>query len=275
MKKLRRVLVLRPALYANCATMAWFSCEKIPSYAIITMINKNLVFCNVLQSNSSYTVGWEKPDMETKECRMAINRLLVYLNQPDSSSAELEAALRHIGECSYCEHRIGYLTRALTITEEDSLTCRECEELLPEYFQADIEGQASGARWRAVAQHLTTCSHCAGAYASITDLTALALGEKGVDPPPGYVPDLSFLDEKKQLAPEWRLDELGRLLIQFSAEFIRAWQAPLYGAAGLKTSASLPGAAGPVTVKAHTDLETSVTIEPQRHDPIAARSLSK
>lgn len=227
-----------------------------------------MMFCNVLWSNSSYTVGGEKKlDMETKECRMAIEHLLVYLDQPDSPSVELEAALRHIGGCSFCERHVGYLTRALTITEEDSLTCRECEELLPEYFQADTDGQASGVRWQPVTRHLATCPHCAEAYAAITDLTALAFGEKSADPLPRYTPNLSFLGEKKQPLPQWRLDELGRLFIQFSAEFIRAWQSPTYGAAGLKTAASLPGTVGPVMIKAHTDLETSMTIEPQRHDP--------
>lgn len=219
--------------------------------------------------NSSYNVGGEKLDMETKECRVATNRLLTYMDHPDSSSTELEAVLHHFRGCSFCQRHIGYLVRALNIKEEDSLTCSDCEELLPEYFQAEAEGQAGGARWQPVSRHLATCPHCAAAYATLTDLDALAFAERGVEPPSYPVPDLSFLSEKKIGSPPpplfWHLDELGRLIIQFSAEFLRTWQTPAYGAAGLKTLGSKM--LGPIRMQAHTDLEAAVTVEQQRNDP--------
>lgn len=210
--------------------------------------------------------------METVHCRMAIEHLLTYLDQPDLHQAELNAALRHIAACRSCERRTGYLVRALNTPEEDTLTCRECEELLPEYYQAEIEGQAAGARWRPVARHLATCPHCSAAYATLTDLSALAFGERGASPP-SYPPlDLSFLSEKKAESPQsmslWRLDEWGRLLIQLSDELIHAWQPPAFAAAGLKQAETSARTLGQLSVQPHKDLEVTITAEQQRSDPV-------
>lgn len=208
--------------------------------------------------------------METVHCHMAIERLLTYLDQPDPHKTELNAALRHIATCRYCEQRVGYLVRALNTPDEDTLTCEECEERLPEYYQADIEGHAAGARWRPVARHLATCPHCSAAYATLTDLSTLAFGEQ--DALLSYPPlDLSFLSKEKKTKPPqpeplWRLDEWGRLIIQFSAELIRAWQPPAF-AAGLKKSETSPPTLGQFLVQTKEDLEVTITAERQRNDP--------
>jgi hypothetical protein len=208
--------------------------------------------------------------METVHCQMAIERLLTYLDQPDFHQTELDAALRHIAACRYCEQRVGYLVRALNTPDEDTLTCEECEELLPEYYQADIEGHAAEARWRPVARHLATCAHCSGAYTVLTDLSTLAFNEQ--DASLSYPPlDLSFLGQEKktklsQPEPLWWLDEWGHLIIQFSAELIRAWQPPTF-AAGLKKSETSPSTLGQFSVQTKEDLEVTITAERQRNDP--------
>lgn len=208
--------------------------------------------------------------METVYCQMAIQSLLTYLDQPDSPQSELDTALRHIAACSYCQRRVGYLARALNNPEQDTLTCGECEELLPEYYQAEIEGQASGARLRPVARHLATCPSCAAAYTTLLDLSALAFAEAS-GPPPDYPAfDLSFLREKKaqfQPALITRLDEWGRLIIQFSAEFFRAWQPPPFVAAGLKRSETSSKTLSQFSGQLRDDLEISVTVEQERKEP--------
>jgi hypothetical protein len=160
----------------------------------------------------------------------------------------------------------------LSTTEADALTCQECEELLPEYFQAETEGQVATPRWRPVARHLAMCPYCAAEYATLSDLSALAYGERGAEPRPYPEPNLSFLGPKKakslqSVKPFWRLDERGRLLIQFSAEFVNAWQPPAYGLVGLKAGQSFRTLAKFSLEGAIEDLEMVITVEEKRDDP--------
>lgn len=203
---------------------------------------------------------------------MALERLLIYIEQPDLYGAEAEAALGHINGCPICQRRVGYLVRALSTTEADALTCQECEELLPEYFRAETEGQVSGTRWSPVAQHLAMCPYCAAEYATLSDLSVLAYGERDAEPRRYPEPNLSFLGPKKAgslqpVKPFWRLDEWGRLLIQFSAEFVSAWQPPVYGLAGLKGGQSSRVLAKFSLERAIEDLEVVITVEEKRDDP--------
>lgn len=183
-------------------------------------------------------------------------------------------ALSHIRECPHCESRIGHLIRALTTDEEDSLTCKECEDHLPDYLQAEREGQAHEERWRAVALHLATCPHCSAEYATLLDLVALAYGEQGVEPPRYPVPELSFLRPDRLPQPfhiPWRLDELGRLIIELSAELLRALQSPAYqsayATAGLKSDKSSRTLCLLSLKEAVKDLEVTITAEETRDDP--------
>ena len=213
--------------------------------------------------------------MQTSECRLAIERLLAYLEDPDLHRAEADAAIKHMSTCPYCRGRMDRFIRALATGEEDRLTCRECQDLLPGYLQAEMEGQADEERRHSVALHLATCPHCSTVYASLRDLAELAYGEKGGEPLHYPVPDLSFLRPEKA-APlpmpkiPWRLDEWGRLVIEFSSELLRALQAPAcqpaYAAAGLKSAGSRR-VLYRFSLKEVEDLEVTITAEEMRKDP--------
>jgi predicted SprT family Zn-dependent metalloprotease len=213
--------------------------------------------------------------MQTMDCRVAVERLLAYLENPDLHRAEADAALSHIGKCPHCENRMRHLVRALTSDEEDSLTCRECQNLLPDYVQAEAEGQAHEPRWRPVTFHLETCPHCSTEYAALSELLELAHGERGEEPLRYPVPDLAFLRRKKDRSPQpasipWRLDEFGRLIIGFSADLLRAFQLPAYQPAyamtGLKSKSSR--ILCQLSLKeAVEDVEVTITAEEMRADP--------
>jgi len=213
--------------------------------------------------------------MQTTDCRVAIEHLLAYWENPDLHRAEAEAAFSHIGKCPHCERRVRYLMRALAADEEDSLTCQECQDLLPEYLQAEAEGRADEAQWRFTALHLETCPHCSAEYATLSELLELAHGEQGVEPPRYPVPDLSFLRRAKDRLPQpvsipWRLNELGHVIIEFSAEVLRAFQLPAYqpayAMAGLR--AKLPRTLCQISLKeAVKDTEITITAEEKRADP--------
>jgi len=166
--------------------------------------------------------------MDRPLCRAASERLSAYLEDPAHHRAEADAAIAHMRECPYCKSRLEQLAQALITDEEDQLTCQECLDLLPGYLQAESAGQAGEANWRPVAFHIETCPHCSEAFAALSDLAALAFGEQGQEPPAYPVPDLSFLRPKPPEPPWWHLDELGRLIIELSAEVVRAFQPPLY-----------------------------------------------
>ena len=214
--------------------------------------------------------------MQTMDCRVAVERLLAYLENPDLHRAEADAALSHIGKCPHCENRMRHLIRALTTDEEDSLTCQECQDLLPDYLQAKREGQAHERRWRPVAFHLETCPHCSAAVATLSDLIELAYGERGEEPPQYPVPVLSFLPQRdRPVRPgtvRWRLDELGHLIIEFSTELVRVFQAPAYrpayAMAGVKSGKASRTLCQLSLREAIEDLEVTITAEETRGDPV-------
>jgi glutaredoxin len=207
--------------------------------------------------------------MQTAECRVAIEQLLAYLEDPNLHRADAGAAIDHIRECPHCEKRVGYLVRALTTHEEDRLTCQECQDLLPDYLQAEAAGRASQARWHPVALHLETCPHCSATYATLSDLIGLTFEERGEEPPDYPVPDLSFLRPEPAEIP-WRLDELGRLIIEFSADLLRALQPPAYQPAyatfRLKSDQLRRTLCQLSLKEAVRDLEVSITAEEMRGD---------
>lgn len=214
--------------------------------------------------------------MQTTDCRAAIEQLLAYWENPGQHRVEIGAAVGHISKCPHCENRMGHLVRALASDEEDSLTCQQCQDLWPDYLQAEAEGQAHKARWRSVAFHLETCPHCLAEYVALSDLLELAHGERGGEPPHYPVPDLSFLHREPGRPPQptsipWRLDELGRLIIEFSARLLRALQLPAYqpayATARLKSDKSSRVLCQFALKEAVEDLEVEITAEERRDDP--------
>lgn len=211
--------------------------------------------------------------METASCRTAVERLLSYIDDPDRYHTKIDLAIDHIRDCSHCERRVGHLVRALTLKHEDSLTCGECQALLPDYVQAERDQQAGQSRWKQVALHLQTCPHCSGEYQALSGLVALAYGEQGTDPPYDPVPDLSFLDKKKaeRIQIPWRLDELGRLVIQLSADLVQALRLQTdqmaHAAFSLKSDTSSQVLFQLSLQEAVEDLGVAITAEQRRDDP--------
>jgi hypothetical protein len=210
--------------------------------------------------------------MQTAECHVAIEQLTTYLEDPTQRQAEADAAMEHIRGCTYCQGKMGHLVRALSVDEEDRLTCQECEDLLPDYLQAEAAGRAGEPRWRSVALHLEVCPHCAESYAALAELAELAFAENEVEPPHFPTPDLSFLRPHPAPAPvAWHLDELGRLIIEASSGLLSAWQAarlePATAAAELKSSKPAR-ILGQISLKeAVEDLEVTITAKEMRDDP--------
>jgi hypothetical protein len=210
--------------------------------------------------------------MQTSECRTAVDKLLLYLEDPGGHRADVDTAISHMKDCPHCQNRLGHLVQALSIEEEDRLTCRVCEELLPEYLQAEMVEEAGEARWRHVTLHLKTCPSCSEAYATLSDLMELGFGEEGEEPPYYPVPDLSFLPKKEPPPILWHLDELGRLIIEFSADLLRALQPPAYQPAyapvRAKSDQSRKTLCQISLKEAVEDLEVTITAEEAREDTV-------
>jgi hypothetical protein len=137
--------------------------------------------------------------------------------------------------------------RASSIAEEDPLSCGPCQDLLPEYHDAVLDGRTGEARWHPVALHLQLCPHCAAAYAEIADMFAIADGVRGEEPPIYPAPQLAFLRPKpaaSQPAQQrwWHWNQLGRLVIALSDELLRGLpspQQPAYAAAQHRANAPM------------------------------------
>ena len=203
---------------------------------------------------------------------MNIETLLTCLKNPDLHRVELEAMLHQIKGSAEGQHRIEWLVKAVTMEREDQLTDQECIDLLPDYYQADLEGQAGEPRWRAVALHLESCPYCSTAYALLSDLIDLAIGERGVEPPDYPEPDLSFLWAASTEAPQttsraWGLDELGRLILEFSTELVSAWQLPAQAMAGLKSEGAEKVLGQARWEREGVDLEVEIIAKTQPDEP--------
>jgi len=163
---------------------------------------------------------------------------------------------------------MGLLARALSGDEEDQLTCQECEARLPDFLLAEETGAAGEPGWRSIALHLETCPHCSGVYGTLLDLTALAFGERGVEPPSYPAPDLSFLAAETSEPGFWRLDELGHLVIEFSADLLRTLPPPpspsAYATVRTKSGQSR-GTSFQLSLKGEVDdLNVTITTEKSR-----------
>jgi hypothetical protein len=213
--------------------------------------------------------------MQTEECRRALDWLAAYLADPALHLPERDAAANHIRGCAGCQARVAQLIRAHGTNEDDELVCEECQDSLPDYLTAVTDGQAGQADWQRVTLHLALCPHCAATFAQLSHLRELAEGKRGVEPPQVPAPQLGFLASQRGAQPSpaipWRLDELGRLIIELSGDLVRALQAATrpasFGAAGLKSNTA-PVRLFQADLNEMTgDLEVSLTAEQTRRDP--------
>lgn len=201
--------------------------------------------------------------MQAAVCRAAVEDLVLLMDKPDFDPDRLERAMAHVEQCPHCTSRVGHLLQALATRQEDTLTCQECQELLPGYLRAKEEKMDAQPWWRQVAVHLSACPSCQADYRALAELAAFATGEQGAEPPAYPVPDLSFLKAEphptaRRPGVRWWPDELGRLVVQLSDELLEAVQfRPLRAAStGLKAGPaagalfelSLPAAAAGLAV---------------------------
>ena len=208
--------------------------------------------------------------MRTAECDTAIERLSTYIANPKSASAELDTALDHIRDCPDCRRRIGYLVRAAKMNDADRMDCQACQARLPEYVEALGQGVNNSATSRAVALHLAVCPYCLAVYADLADMARLATGRIGAEPPVYPQPDLSFLPGPvtRPARRLWRLDTLGRIVIEFSADLLASLlPQPELTPIGLKSDASPAEARSFSLAGEIADTNISVTIEPPGSDP--------
>jgi hypothetical protein len=209
--------------------------------------------------------------MLTEECRRALDRLAVYLEHPSQHPSEWETTLHHLRSCPHCRASVVHLNRAYTTDADDQLTCEECQERLPEYLAAFVSEQAAGGNWHSVALHLALCPYCSELFDELLHLSEIAERAPDQKRPRDVTPRLAFLESPSNVSPSvapWRRDELGRLIIAFSAELIRALQAaaqPAPAAAGVKSAA--PVVLQLDTADATGDLEVSISAEPARDAP--------
>lgn len=145
--------------------------------------------------------------------------------------------------------------------------CAACQTDLAAYIDAELEGQPAADRFPEVTAHLVTCTDCQQAYVELKTLLSAEWQGRLAVPPVAPAFDFSYLPEPtKDAAPRaWRLDELGRLVIQLSGDLLRSVQGPAWQPSYLK-SANVPTfdyrLAGELD-----DLTVHITAKPGHTDP--------
>jgi len=150
------------------------------------------------------------------------------------------------------------------------------EEALARYAELEMSGGTPQEQFAEVRAHLDRCTDCAERYA---DLLALLQAEAAGRVPPVSARhrfDLGFLPKKPKAkgVPDrasWRLDELGRLIVEFSTELLRSLQPPVYqpafAVAGLKSKGDPRTLYKFVLTEALEGLEMTLSAERSRNDP--------
>jgi hypothetical protein len=69
--------------------------------------------------------------------------------------------------------RLERLLRLAARTEDEELSCSECFDLLPQYVDLEIEGQAPDSRLPIFRQHLEQCAVCREEYETVRELARL------------------------------------------------------------------------------------------------------
>lgn len=124
------------------------------------------------------------------------------------------------------------------VFEEDPspAACQACQADLALFVDAELNGQPAARLFPAAAEHLATCTACQQEAAELTRLLAAVRDERVVQPPLPAAFDFSYLP-RPAARPPWHFDDLGRLVIQFSADLLRSLQGPRLQPAFLKSDA--------------------------------------
>jgi predicted anti-sigma-YlaC factor YlaD len=70
------------------------------------------------------------------------------------------------------------LLRLVARTEGEELSCDECFELLPQYVDLEVAGEASNVRLPLFGHHLEQCAVCREEYETLRELARLEAEER-------------------------------------------------------------------------------------------------
>ena len=233
------------------------------------------------------------------DCSNAIDRLIEYLLT--RKPAELDVAddigpdvIGHIAGCRACIEELDAISSALTgepstlkeeadelltLRQAQDTACQECLDALGAYVEDKVAGEDVVQLYPRVAGHLQGCSSCREQYEMLYEI--MRQEEAGIfGEPPSYITfEEWFRLQHQEQSPRvklprptripWRLDELGRLIIEFSAEWLRVLQPPAYqpAYATVKSAKSSRTLCQLSLKEAGEDLEVEITAEEMRDDP--------
>ncbi|MBL7182907.1 MAG: hypothetical protein ISS50_00490 [Anaerolineae bacterium] len=134
--------------------------------------------------------------MKTRDCAMDAGRLLAYLQTP----AQCPEVAAHLEKCPLCRRQLARLSQAVLSAQTDGLTCGRCQARLPEYVQAQFEGEDPARLFPEVWDHMALCPHCQRLYQDLLEIDELIMTSSLPEPAAYSPPDLSFL--KRLRVPE-------------------------------------------------------------------------
>ena len=153
--------------------------------------------------------------------------------------------------------------------------CAPCQDQLTAYIDAQLAGADAAAAFPDVSAHLAGCATCSRVHDELAALLALEQSDQLAAPPVPAAFDFSYLPTPavqqdptaRPAVRPWRVDAVGRLIVQFSAELLRSLQGPALQPSYLKSD--MPRALTWEIEGEVDDLTVRVNAEASRRDPQA------
>lgn len=179
----------------------------------------------------------DTPTNISLNCDRFQSLLSTVMQQSEINVHDQAAILLHLRSCKKCQAKFGMLLEGVWFSVEDTLTCTECEDLLPEYLMSRRRDTIDTTHWQTIQNHLRICPSCHNILSELQTLESeLEMMEEVIPTTSNLINPVSVSQapESQSISAEikWRVDELGAIIIELSKKFVASFDVPVF--AGVK-----------------------------------------
>lgn len=152
--------------------------------------------------------------------------------------------------------------------------CEACQDVLPAYVDTELNEDDPVLAFPRVHAHLSDCASCLHAHEELKTLLQMERSDALAQPPQPGEFNFSYLEtSNEQPAPAsqtsfWRLDELGKLIIELTDDLLQSLQMPSLQPSYLKHTPGSPKQLLLLGMSSEIDdIAVTINAEENQHDP--------